>query len=808
MKKTFKIISLLIVMLLTVSLGINTYAQVIKILEGYHQVTALGGENETNTENEKDGVKVSKIISETDIENYFDITLKVNTNKKIEDILRDQDLAIVIVMDVSNTMVQFNVDGTENNYGKEKDDGTHYPDYVAGKENDKTRYATAIKAGENFINEFAKYSSDVNKETKRKLGYVAFNSDATEIFGLTDCKSTTQANNLISTMKTETEKIVETELYTASKKRFTNIEAGLKMAGNMLKDVTADNKYVIFLSDGLPTTYIKSDYTGYDTYVNGTASGVGYFYNDIRKKPCSYGASYSNEAAIRARKMAVSMEKNYDITIYSVGTGIDKQKTVPTYLEEEEEKNRSYSVIDTKNVTNFEVGNTIADFKNWLKNSIGTGEYYDATDQASLEKAYTEIFKKIKDSIETSSHASWVAEDPMGIDGNISNIEFLGLYDDLNNKNSLHDSLDSKLENQSDTASFTNNKITWDLKASEYETIIENNKEQYIYEIKYRIRLQNELDSFKVEKIYETNGKTTLTYVIRKDGVLSDNKYIDFPIPSVVGYLGNLTFTKKSSFDNTNLSGAKFKLSHDPNCRCHQEKKYANIEDVEAISNTEGTVSFTNIPSGHTYKLVETETPIDYILSDTIYDITVSYGETTGTPLTNIITNDIKKGNLEISKIVEGNNQNPGIFKFNLEVWFKDNTLTGNYDYKINDGETKTINIGKDIIELNNEDTIVIYGLPVGATYKITETTTEGYDVKHQINSSELQNGNVVICNNNCHIENEENSKVKFINIAGYLLPATGSSGMLILLIIGSLLLIGPVIYIGYINLKKIGKVS
>ena len=807
MKKKLKFTATIMVALLTISIGIDVYA---KVIEGYNQVTAIGGENDTNTINEKDGVKVSKTIAETELENYFDITLKVNTNKKIEEILRDQDLAIVIVMDVSNTMIQYNVDGTENNYGKLKDDGTHYPDYVAGKKNDKTRYASAIKAGENFINEFAKYSSNVDSDTKRKLGYVAFNSDATKVFELTDCKDTTQATNLINNMKTKTEEIVETNLYSSSRKRFTNIEAGLKMARNMLKDITADNKYVIFLSDGLPTTYIQTKYTGYDTYNTGSASGEGIFYNDIRKKPCTYGASYSNEGAIRARKMAVSMENDYNITIYTVGTGIDKQKTVPKYLEEENAANKSYSVIDTKKVTNFEVGNTIADFKKWLKNSIGTGEYYDATDKDSLEKAYTEIFKKIKDSIEISSQASWVAEDPMGVDGNISNIEFLGLYDDLNDKNSLHDSLDSNLEHQSDTASYTNNKITWDLKNSECQTITENGEEQYIYEIKYRIRLQNELDTFDIEKIYETNGKTTLTYVIRKDGILSENKYIDFPIPSIVGYLGNLTFTKKSSYDNSNLSGAQFKLVHDENCKCHQEKKYANIADVYATSNEQGTITFTNIPSGHIYKLIEITAPVDYILSNTVYNITVSYGETTGVPLTNIITNDIKKTNLEIKKIVEGNNQNSGTFKFDLELWFKNNKLTGNYNYKINNDEIKVINIGTDIIELNNNDTMIIYDLPVGTTYKITETTFEGYEVQYELNSNNRQNGNIVICNNenSCRLEEGSVNKVKFINIGGYLLPATGSSGMLILLIIGSLLLIGPIIYIGYINLKHLKKVS
>ena len=63
----------------------------------------------------------------------------------------------------------------------------------------------------------------------------------------------------------------------------------------------------------------------------------------------------------------------------------------------------------------------------------------------------------------------------------------------------------------------------------------------------------------------------------------------------------------------------------------------------------------------------------------------------------------------------------------------------------------------------------------------------------------------IITCNqdNSCRIEDGSANKIEFINVAGYLLPATGSSGMLILLIIGSLLLIVPVIYIGYLFYKE-----
>jgi len=100
---------------------------------------------------------------------------------------------------------------------------------------------------------------------------------------------------------------------------------------------------------------------------------------------------------------------------------------------------------------------------------------------------------------------------------------------------------------------------------------------------------------------------------------------------------------------------------------------------------------------------------------------------------------------------------------------------------------------------------MIIYDLPVGTTYKIEEILTDGYEVQYELNSNNREDGNIVSCNqeNSCRIEEGNVNKVKFINITGFILPATGSSGTLILSIIGLLLLIIPVIYIGYMFYKN-----
>ena len=784
-----KILLMILTLLLMIPLGVKVYAQVIEVLDGYKQVTKQGGENDTNTAGAKDGVVVNKTIAETELENYFDITLSVKTSSRVDEIIKDQDLAIVIVMDVSQTMVD-------------------------GKAGTVTRYEAAMAAGEALIDDFAKFSTGTS--ATRQLGFVAFNTNGHEIFKLQGCKSADIATTLKNDMKSKTNAIVTASDYKSAHSRFTNIEVGLQMAQDMLAKSNVKNKYIILLTDGFPTTYIKSGYTGYDPYMSEkstlptSSTANGNFYNEIHKLPCLYGTDYSDRAAIKARKLATTI-KSSGTTIFSVGVGLSNQKSISYYMTEDSKRvnntgDKKFATVDTE-TTSYEIGNSSEDYKKWLQDSIGSGYYYNSENTAELKAAYAEIFEKVKEMSETASQATWVAEDPMGVDGNVKNIEFLGLFDDRNNASYLYDSLNNKNENQSDTASFTNNKISWDLKKSAYQTMTEGNTTYYLYEVKYRIRLENEDANFSTEKIYDTNGRTTLTYVVRNGGVLSENKTIDFPIPQVVGYLGNFSFTKKSSFNDRNLAGAKFKLVHDENCECHTQKKYATINDFEVTSLEDGTVSFDRIPSGHKYKLIEVDAPADFIISEAIHNIVVAYGETTGTPEENIIKNDPKLTNLILKKVVNGEDNNQSGFKFTLHVWYQGNELTGTYNYNVNGGEIKQIELGKHIITLKHNQAITIYDLPVGSTYKITETTTDGYHVQYQINAKPLTTGNTASCDSDCRLEEGENS-VKFINTTSYILPETGSSGMLILTIIGSLLFVTPIINLGYMRLKRKGSIK
>ena len=551
------------------------------------QIVAVGGSTTDSND-----VYVSKTISAGDRENYFDITLTVKAPTSIKEVLVEKDISVVLVMDVSNTMVTTNIDGTMH---------SSYPDKI-------TRYDAAISASKSFIEEFTSFS--LNTSVVRSIGYVAFNSDAKEIFNLTECKDNNTKDVLINTMKNNTSSIVNADNYDNSHKRFTNIEAGLKMAYDMLKKSSSNNKYIIFLSDGFPTTYIKDNYNGYDTYTPySTSSSEGNFYDSIHKLPCSIGVSYSNRAALKAQDMAKKIKDN-NITIYSVGAGLDGQKPISELLKS---NTKSYSIVDTES-SDYIIGNSIQSFKSWLKNSIGSGYYYDTNNISNIKEAYNKIFENIK------KRDKSIIESDLVIDPIPDYIEFLDFY---NSKN---------------VVDFNNNEIKWNLKESSYE--LKDNI--YVYKLKYKVRLKNELKDFSEDNIYETNGKTYLDYKINRNNVI-DGASIDFKIPKVKGFLTNIIFTKVSSKDNKPLKGVKFKLVHD-DCDIP-------IEEYYSISDENGKVEFLNIPSGHTYILEEVSTLDNYKLDNTKYNIEVSYGKTKISPniKNNIIKNDPVEERIEVN---------------------------------------------------------------------------------------------------------------------------------------------------------------
>lgn len=679
-----RIISILLILLCTFACLPNTvaFAEQTPPADSSGQIVEEGGYEHDQY------VMVGKHIAATGAENVFDIKLEVVTQTRIEELYGIKDTAVVIVMDISNTMTSKLSDGQK-------------------------RYEGAMAAAEEFLKSLQEKSAE-DPGADIKVGFVAFNTDAHEFFDLSECRTKEQLADLVADMQADTDAIINAAGYKSSLSRYTNIEGGLARGKAMLDKVEFENEYIIFLSDGFPTTYLnpnKTDYKGYITSIGTAADGYdferfnpnteGQFYDSVRGLPCSWGTSYSDRGAIKAQDKATSI-KDSGINIFSVGVGLGDQ-TIQEYIDDmydnytgDPPKNmveKGFSVVDCTS-ENYAIGgvkDTMA-YKNWLKDKIGSGYYYDSNDTAALKKAFADIFEKIESINSEKIEASWTVVDPMDM-GQTSNghIELISLFDKngdfAQDKYSLegklgHDELGNPYENTA-TADRDSDTISWNLWKSGYTTIAADDVTSYVYELEYRIRLENETRHFLSDghegEALKTNGTTTLGYIHNLNGKLTPGT-IDFPIPQVKGWLGQLRFTKLTN-TGAPLPAAEFTLSHNENCSVCAAMYPGGWdvfiqEQIESSASPDGSVVFNNIPSGHDYTLTETKVPTGYLglgaLPVTVaYDTVTVNGKTDFESLVNFAS-----CNLTVYKKVAGElppNNSFGPKSFTIELRDKDN---------------------------------------------------------------------------------------------------------------------------------------
>lgn len=727
-----KLLMILLVVVMAVSM-LGTTAIALAATENDRQIAKTGG-----TVTSEDGeVTVSKTIEGTGIENVFDITLQVKTKTDIQQVYQNPEMAVVIVMDISNTM--------------------RY-DFAGNETGDKSawRYTAAMNAATDFINLFQENSVGIS--TTRKVGYVAFNTNATEIFPMSDCKTEEQAAGLIGAMKTKTGNIINPDSYNTDKCRFTNMDAGLKMAQDMLEGVSARNKYVMLISDGLPNTYVQSGYTGYDNATDsGSAETDGIFYDRKQGLPCKYGTDYSDKAAAKAQARANSLKQD-GVEIFSIGVAVGNL-TVDHYLKLHAGKD--FSTIDCYAGGDYVIGDASSQvaYKHWLGNNIASGyngHYFDSTNASALMQAYQEIFKKIQQTTEAAASASWVAQDPMAAFAP-SYVEFISFYNKagvLADSKTLTGAWEPGAENTAGIGK--GDTIQWDLKHSGYMKTGNGSDTEYIYTLKYRMRLKNELNSFKQTDSegsllpYDTNGTTTLTYqVVKKvndEDVLSEQRTMDFPVPAVNGYLSTLRFVKKDAVTGEAMAGVTFTLKHDSGCPvCEETGSFVEIDDISAASDSSGNVTLTNIPSGHAYILTEI-VPDGYCTAPATYQVQVDYGTTTVRAFeaghevawTGVIKN-VPVYPLTVSKTVDGSIGKDREFTFCVRLTDADGSpISGAYPYTGKsdisgvqapaDGTLQFVN-GTATFTLMHGQSITIGAIPHGVGYTVTELNHAGYAV-------------------------------------------------------------------------------
>jgi|GEM_PF-6230563 len=537
-------------------------------------------------------VSTSKTIAPTANENEFEITLQVKTIEDVENFEYSPNLAVVLLIDVSTSM-QF--PPSVNTAGKSATDrDTYYnstnSNYVGGPgyfnnsptgwnvyENyrtGKSRIAIAKTKAYDFLESYLGDQADLSEADRvaRWISIATFGSTAS-----------VQQNwvNISTAAGMASAKAAINALY-APDMNYTFTQGGLQIAQNLLgreaiNDIESKNQFVIVLTDGNPT-YTKTLSPADKSVTTDSISGAG----------TGGTVSGSNvETATNVRPCRASAERVAD-AIKGDGDGA-KIYTIGFALND--------LTVDEKTGSG------------WLGESIATSNShnYDADDDEKLELAFDSIVGKIINWAE-----AWTVTDPMGV-----GVVFDGFQTDYTNLQAEYKDADSA--------------FVWDLKG----LIPNGNPPTYpradgaevrVYELKYKVTL----DTFTRTEQGAANDLTTLVYVVKiqeddADPTISGELRAPFEIPEIHGYAADLEFIKVDDKGDP-IQGVEFTLF------------YKEDEYLTETSDVNGLVSFADIPSGHDYTLQETAVPLDendeplYIIDETEYAITVSYGDLDITP--------------------------------------------------------------------------------------------------------------------------------------------------------------------------------
>ena len=491
-------------------------------------------------------VQVSKTISSTETENVFDINLKVVTTEDIQQLEVSPDAAVVLVMDVSNSM-KYDVDGNSS-WGWQ-------PIPV-----NQRRITLAKNAAKNFIDD---YTSNVTDGAKRMVSVVQFGSNAETVLGWTDAASVSGKRNVKNTIENDVE-VNFSYGWMQSDDGGTNIEGGLMLARNLLNDSKVrdmENVYVVMLTDGVPTYHVNKDSPS-TRFIAGTRGGGDESEWEDYKDVPSIAATIKDKAS----------------ALYTISFAT----------------NKTHETVGGQSITK------------WL-NSFAT-QNFDATNGEELEITFENISQIIQNSAK-----AWIATDPMG--------DYILFDEDYNAANNSFSIDGYRTVANYDTKSHA---ITWNVKKAVLSKITQvQDTKYYEYSLNYRIALDTTAEGFEEGKWYLTNGVTSLTYMLTKDGKIDPTLYsVNFRIPAVRGFLGDFSFVKTDLENVANkLSGAEFVLE---GTATGSNKSVSMTAD----SKTGGSVNFADIPAG-VYTLRETKAPAGYEVSSKTYKVTVSYGEVT-----------------------------------------------------------------------------------------------------------------------------------------------------------------------------------
>ncbi|MCQ2530527.1 MAG: hypothetical protein MJ086_04645 [Lachnospiraceae bacterium] len=587
---------------------------------------------------------------ENGVENLFDIKLNA-------DLPSNKTMGVVLTFDVSSSMNQFCAicgkdSGSHNTNSTTGFDGSSVSDSYTSAVDPTTgqrhsylsRFEVMQEAAENFVREL--YAAIPEKgiehcyiEVVRFGQYAEFPTENLTLdLGTLNPNRADDLDTLVKTSGSRTDGIIGTA--GNSKISGTNISYGLKTSEKALekmpgRGVQMANTYVLLMSDGAPTTDNKTMVDGYDDaesqyYIDDAAlnedfmnkwkeNWSGYNHYQWRGEDQNYLVKKANAGSATSTNKVFSLKSIFGVPYYA-----DEIHDLGSHL---------YSVVMGHNLDNNK-WDTANNYRYvtaiGIENADYVASFSDVAMRADNKTSKAEILADLDvfyDTLISAAEANAknaVVTDPMSED-----VEFVGFEDE--NGNLVTDNSGNPVYSYHNAIyDSTTRSITWYPGEQDADDIPDG---EYL-QLTYRVRLKNEQTGFKdyaeTGASYYTNGQTSMNYdLVFEDEVSNKTKYAELPV--VHGWLGELSFVKIGGLTpelSKPLAGAKFKLEHDAanctECLSLPASERPTIPDYTATSDTDGVVFF-GIPSGHMYKLTETETRNGYTRTTASYGVHVTF---------------------------------------------------------------------------------------------------------------------------------------------------------------------------------------
>lgn len=466
----------------------------------------------------------------------------------------------------------------------------------------------------------------------------------------------------------------------------TNIEAGLMLGANVWNSDTVRDinyKYTILLTDGTPTSYVS------DRNTNTTNR------ESITGTIASNYATSEDTVKDVGRQAERILNLGGLSRLYSIcfGQGVWSDKPFGDYANAVPATNRNMTVLD------------------WM--AAFSTKAYKAEDADELYVTFDTIISQI-----ILAAQAWKVDDVMG-----SDVVYLG-------KSHIADG---------NNISFGGNSLHWDVLASDAEvTQTGDQSVQLDYVLRYKVKLDN-LSTDYAGGWTDTNDAAKLTYAVydEESDLWTPVQPVDFPEPQVLGYEAELVFQKYyvDNGEEKPVSGMQFRLEAMEDAQTGE-----TWGPVTATSDENGYVTFTGIPSGHTYNLEELNAADQHFAAPGNIPVTVAWGAATserfeedqeGYKLLNKKTE--QEVTLTLSKIF-GSEAHPSSITFEVSG---------------PEGYTRTVKLPVKMADGSSVWSETISGLEAGE-YTITESAAmDGYDMEASATlggeNVELNNGSATV---------------------------------------------------------------